>query len=425
MVQDPVGTGSGQGLRMPDFSGPLRNAEAGIARAEHLLDHWRPLLDAYRPHDAPNNFVRRDMMPHLIGRAFEVGAMRGHPHGEPHEPPRILREGRLIIAEPREAAAENRTGEAHQAGELRQAGEMRDLSLFEKIFMAHFEGGIPVGERLENGQFRFLAKSEKGWVEFFQKFLAFTMDRKGNLNNVQALVVRGLLKTVLVSDLKFADGKTDKFVRLLIHNPEVMQKIASMAPGEVISHDLLMQWAEAFGGPEFIYQALSHRVVNPEAAGGALAAQASQSQIAQAYRTPEEMKAAAIREGVRDATQGIALSARTEQAVAERLDIRLDRLAASRGTALAGAREGSQDPDAMKGAAAQLGGLFLKKRKRGMFDWLNGDPTGGGVFVPWYQHIFRTQKVKGKPRWWVPLVYFVAVSAACFGLLYLFRYWIS
>ena len=302
------------------------------------------MLDAYRPNGIPNEVLIRKMLPQIVSRAFKLGVMKGQ----------------------------------HQ-----QAEGGPELALFEKIFMAHFEGGIPIGEELEKGRFNFLAKSEKGWVEFFQKFVAFTMERKGNLNNVQALVVRGILKPMLVSDLKFTDGKTDKFVRLLIQNPQVMAKIASMAPGEVISHDLLMQWAEAFGGLEFAYQALSHRVVNPEAVKD------SQSPVAEAYQTPEQMKGAAIREGVRDDTQGIALSARTEQAVAERLNFNL-------------------------GLIRRDVGLFLKKKKG---EFSGGEP----VFVPWYQHITRPQRFKGKVRWWVPLLYFAGVSAAIFGLIYVFR----
>jgi len=40
----------------------------------------------------------------------------------------------------------------------------------------------------------FLAKSQKGGQNFFKNFLAFTMERKGSLNNVQALIVRGMFK---------------------------------------------------------------------------------------------------------------------------------------------------------------------------------------------------------------------------------------
>lgn len=451
MGDNRTGDAGGPGLRIPDLSVPLRNAEAGITRAESALQrvesHLRP-YDAYLARSTPSDLVHRHLLPQVVSRAFEFGAMRGQPQGERPghpEPMRIIRDGRLISTGHHRSGEGERTGEARgeRAQEARRAEAMAgrllgtpaggtaegadggpELTLFEKIFMARFEGGIPIGDKLEKGQFKFLAKSEKGWAEFFQKFVAFAMGKKGNMNDIQALVVRGILKSggaltpqakamlqqaktptgVLVSDLKFTNGKTDKFAQLLIQNPQVMQKLASMAPGEVIGQEMLMQWAEAFGGLEFAYQALSHRVVNPEAA------KTSQSPIAAGYQTPEEMKQAAMREGVRDATQGIALSARTEQAVAERLDINLRGVRSDIGLDRS-AGEG------MKGAASAPFGALFGKKKKGWF--------GAPVFVPWYQLLFRPQKFKGKPRWWVPLLYFVATSAAVFGLLYVFRYWMS
>jgi hypothetical protein len=103
-----------------------------------------------------------------------------------------------------------------------------ELSLFERIFMAHFEGGIPVGEKLAAGQFKFLSKSEKAWVEFFQKFLPFTLEKKVKTGDVEMLVFRGFFEDMhkeqaakgerrcccSSSPTLVPGDKTDKFSRL-------------------------------------------------------------------------------------------------------------------------------------------------------------------------------------------------------------------
>lgn len=434
-------------------------------------------VDAYRPLIRnPVELIRSVMTPQIVGRGFEVGAMRSGAHCATHpsretarEAVRILRDGRLILAETRRGSAEEgchtegaegrpqperagprQAGRANEAksteGTARletpsqaavSAEEAPELSPFEKIFLAHFEGGIPVAsETLGKGEFRFLAKTEKGWAEFFQKFAAFALLKSAKAGDVQSIVFRGLIKPdgtltkeakallaqspmVLVSDLKFMDGKTDKFARLAVASAAggdpLLQILSKMAPGEVVSPEVFAELLQAMGGgEEFSYLALSHKIVNPDMA------RADPSAATQAYQSPEQMRETAMREGHREATPGIALSAKTERMVAERLDIDLKartEIGLDRRTGVIAGLPGEQT------------GLFGKKKKRsGLWEesTKSGDEGGdSSVFVPWYQHVFRPQKFKGKPRWWVPFTYALVGSAALLAAYYAFRFWMQ
>lgn len=266
--------------------------------------------------------------------------------------------------------------------------QQEELSPFEKSFLAHFEGGEPLGEKLSPGEAKFLEKSEKAWAEFFQRFLPFTAEKKAKVSDLEALIYRGLLKQAglraekgtLISDLKFLSGRTDKFARLEIQGSKVLEQLAEKVPGDLLAQAIVASFLE---GPEFAYQSLSHRIVNPEAL------KEFRSALAEAYQSPERMKEAAIREGTKETRQGIALSARTEQLISERLG---------------------------------LPGILPAKRKKGMFGGMEEGADAGPVFVPWYQLIFRPRKISGRPRWWVPLIYFVALSTAGLALFYLFKF---
>ena len=258
--------------------------------------------------------------------------------------------------------------------------------IVEKIFLAHFEGGAGLGEKLAPGEAKFLPKSEEAWAEFFQRFLPFTQEKKGKVSDLEALVFRGILKKagaqgekgVLISDLKFLGGKSDKFARLDLSAFKgvpasvIVEKLASLVPGDLLAQAVLAEW---IAGPEFAYQSLSHRVVNPETMT------LFRSAIAEAYRSPEEARREAFK-GAPEPTRGIAMSARTEQFVAERLGL----------------------------------GTLPPRRKR------PADEEGAPVFVPWYQLLFRPKKIKGKPRWWVPLLYMTAVSAAGLFIYFIFKF---
>ncbi|GEM_PF-2780031 len=255
------------------------------------------------------------------------------------------------------------------------------LSLFEQVFLAHFEGEAKLGEQLPSGTLKFLPKPSKEWMAFFQKFLPFTLQKTGNVSDLQAVIFRGLLQEVaepalLISDLQFLNGKTDKFARLEIQSAEILKRLSTMMPGDALAVAFVTELLQT---PEFKYFSLSHRVVNPEMVqkdGNDMKG----SDIAQAYKSPEVMKQVALREGVRWERPGIALSARTEQMVAQQLNLKL----------------GSQSG----------------RRKKGR-DLPDSPSEEGGVFVPWFE--LGRRKFSGKPHWFVPFTYFVIASGV--GLL--------
>ncbi len=302
-----------------------------------------------------------------------------------------------------------------------ELAEKKELSLFEKVFLARFDGKLEIGEKLEQGTFKFLGKTEKAWAEFFQKFLPFTLQKKGKVTELEGLVFRGLLKPagekkdgekgMVVSDLLFVNGKSDKFARLEIQSRPLLEKLASLMPGDLLAQAIVAEW---IGGPEFAYLALSHKIVQPEVEKG------TQNPLVESYRTPEQMKEAAIREGVREISQGIALSARTEQLIAERLDIDLK---PPRGEGALDLR--TREVEQRGESGIRFGAIFFgKKRKKGLFGGMFEEGAGSTepVFVPWYQQIFRPRKLSGKPKWYVPLIYFVSASAAVLFTFYVFRF---
>lgn len=301
------------------------------------------------------------------------------------------------------------------------------LSLFEKVFLARFEGGASLEEGAQLGegqQAKFAAKSEKAWGEFFQKFLPFTLTKTVPLSEIRALIYRGFVKLQgkgdakgevtgeLISDLKLASGKTDKFARLEVQGGKVLEELASKMPGDMLATALIAEW---IGGPELAYQALSHKVVNPEMA------KLASNPAVESYQSPEAARETAIREGVRESTPGIALSARTEQLMAERLDIDLRPSRMDLGSDV-------RNQDGREGITSSrkdggFGGLFKKKKKgllASMMTW--EESQEGSVFVPWYQHVFKRKKFPGKVKWWVPLLYFVGFSATVFFVFYVFKY---
>jgi hypothetical protein len=424
-------------------------ARPALDLAGALLGSSRPHADAYEPRSTPS-----DQLGHMrtiafrAGLAHEVAAMggRGSAGAEAEDLVRVIRDGRMIALPGRgeEASRSAGTSEsartvlhhaeaaAHLKAALGGALSKEEMNLFERLFMAHFEGGIPIGEKLEAGQFKFLAKSEKAWMEFFKKFAPFTFEKKANLGDVQLLVFRGLVKDMpkgaqgeasktpllfLVSDMKFADGKTDKFARLLLQGQGLAQTMSERQPGEVLGKALLAQIASSLGGEEFSYLSLSHRVVNPDMP------EVLKNPIAEAYRSPEQMKQQAIREGTKDFSLGIALPARTEQLIAEKLDINLKPQARGDLGDLGGV--GRRGVEGRASADIQLGGGWLGgRRKKGRGE--EGDESSDQTpYVPWWLAVTRPKQFKGKPRWWVPFLYFLAASSLALAAVYAFRYWMT
>ncbi len=259
----------------------------------------------------------------------------------------------------------------------------KEITLFEKVFLARFQDQAPLGEELPKGEARFLAKPEGKWVEFFQKFLPFTVERRGRATDLEALVYRGLLKGAseaqVVSDLRFVSGKTEKFARLGVPDTVVMDSLAQLTPGDRMAPETLVGIAKPGEGEgEFAYLAISHRIENPSAAK--LASNPATESNRQAGLDYQGLEGGRFRE-----TQGIALSARTEQLMAERLAIH------PRGVPT-GPRMGRKRAGSSEGDFAE----------------------GGTVFVPWFERALGFKKHSGKPRWWVPLLYFGLIASLVF-----------
>jgi hypothetical protein len=381
------------------------------------------------------------------GLAHEVGAMgrgRGEADGAHHDDAvRVIRDGRMITVPRRgeEAGRSEGPQRAPNAAAREAAAQLRaamgealsqeELNLFERVFMAHFEGGIPLGEHLQPGQLKFLGKSEKAWMEFFHRFAPFTFQKKTSQGDVQFLVFRGLFQDAkgqqqaksgqkdqtpaglfLVSDMKFADGKTDKFARLLIQGEGLGQTVGEHQPGDVLGKELLAQIAEKLGGEEFSYLSLSHKVVNPEMG------ETAKNPLAEAYKSPEQVKDAAIREGTRESNLGIALSARTEQLIAEKLELNL-KPRGDLGDMTAAGRKGAEGKAP---AGVELGGLFAdKKKRRGQGGGTDEGGDSATPYLPWWLAATKPKKFKGKPRWWVPFLYFLGASAVALAAVYAIR----
>lgn len=390
----------------------IRPSEERPAVPSRPIEFPKKLLDRFTP-----EFFNK-VMHHLKSslsfrteRGFELAAKRDWQtagKGTLPKGPLVMKDGKLVAIDPKKVAKEVQ-------GELPGKGApAEDLTLFEKIVLARFEEGMVLGEKLEKGEARFLKKTEQGWTEFFQRFLPFTLERRAHVADLKSLIYRGLLKEAgqrpeqgtLVSDLKFLSGKLDKFARLQVQGSRILEEISRKMPGDELAQAMI---AELAGGTELVYKALSHRIVNPEAARDLAGAAAA------SYKSPEKEKEAAIREGTRDESLGIALSARTEQLIAERLDLNLRPVRAE------------TDRDTRSRGAEERGGTVLGvpsgKKKRGFFSGLFDEgEASGGVFVPWYEQVLRPRKFPGKVRWWVLLIYFTALATAGLAAVYVVKF---
>ncbi|MBI2082768.1 MAG: hypothetical protein HYT76_04280 [Deltaproteobacteria bacterium] len=310
------------------------------------------------------------------------------------------------------------------------------LVAFLKVFYSWFAKGEGEAKKQEfalpPGQERYAKKEEKAWVDFGKRFLPFVMGKKTDWKNVEKAVYRGMVQNppeflvsrssqreraekvlaILFSDLKFMNGKSEKFAQLLVTNPlqysQMLQRLSSLQPGDPLAKAVLAEW---FGGSELSFLVLSHRVVQPD--------------LAKAFKSAltESVEARSV-EGLYqpEVTKGIALSARTEEIVARELDLKL------RPTAQEGVTDegrgvlgSGQTPSVGEEAAKTIFG-FRKKRKRGGMGGADIDEILIPGFVPWYELVFKPRKWKGRPRWWVPLLYLIAASTIGLGSVYVFKF---
>lgn len=357
----------------------------------------------------------------LFGLKQRAGLVEKPDKGQPPERNRV-ESGPKGGKDPATLKAEKLKIQPQQLQEQMQRSDRKgtsELTPFERVLLARFVETRPLWSPLKTGQSQFRAKSDGEWKGFFQKFLPFTLEKKARTAEVESLIYRGMVRgdtgktltlaqarraqeiALLISDLKFVTGKTEKFARIPLSDgaqlATALARLASLKPGEVLNQTLLAQWL----GGEFPFLALAPKIVQPD--------------LAQAMANPL-VDSARGREGEgavtgRQPTQGIALAARTEELIARQLEIDLRRPIPQSGPARETAGGGEEV------GRKWFGGLS-RRRRRGQ----GGEGILQEGFVPWYRLIFEGRRWRGKVKWYVPLLYLVVASATALFGFYVFRY---
>ncbi len=319
-----------------------------------------------------------------------------------------------------------------------KSGSEKGLSLFEKVFLARYEGGLSMGEQtLPEGKQSFAMKTEEQQQKFFLKTSPLAQEKKSKLAEIKAAVFRGLFNFVtkdgqklqklpanlqeqlllagtLVSDLTLANGRVEKFARMELKGQTLLQQLATLLPGDAIGQTLL---AEMAGGADLTYLSLSHQIVRPElllAVSQELGMTVEQLrfELGEAMANGDDK---GVAEAMRRIGQGMALSSRAEQMASQALDLNWRTAVQPKDArpeiiALVDRREAS----AGSGLAGFLG-LFGKKRRR----TAGYDTEIVPGFVPWYRLVMNQRNWKQHPKWFVILTYFVCFSTVGFLLYYL------
>lgn len=224
---------------------------------------------------------------HLPGRDIVVVDRRESSKGKPLEPAKESskdaakktedkRETKADQDRLKESAAKETTGkekagsvqrQAAMGLEQRVAGERLEkmLTAFEKMVLARFENGRPIGPASADGMPKFLAKTDAQWKDFFKAFLGRTTARKTALTSIRDFLFRGLVskgeKGIFIGDLRLADGRVEKFARFLLL-ADALAKLKKLSPGEFLNarqlgeltgEDLVYLALAASRGPEVKY----------------------------------------------------------------------------------------------------------------------------------------------------------------------------
>lgn len=149
------------------------------------------------------------------------------------------------------------------------AGESRFESILKKVLKGQKQTAKPLPEGREAN---FKGKSASGWKQFFSNVLkrgsAEVPETKENVL-LQKALYRGAFsegknnKTSLVADLSFQQGPkvaTEKFVRVAIENPSLLQTLEHLSPGEVMSRDLMDRLGKDLKMIKLVHQTTSSDV---------------------------------------------------------------------------------------------------------------------------------------------------------------------
>lgn len=183
------------------------------------------------------------------------------------DPARLVQRARQSpTVKPEELRAEVRQAQSQQLS--------RELSSFEKIFLEFFMGLRQLGRLLKKGQKKFCKKKKDEWRDFFERLFPYTKERSVASTEIRELIFRGLSEddprlvsqaatatgVVLVADVIFESGRTDKFARLPLSVNGTIALLQQMQPGEKIVRDQLLQW---FGSGAVEYLSLYYKQVRP------------------------------------------------------------------------------------------------------------------------------------------------------------------
>lgn len=183
-----------------------------------------------------------------------------------------------------------------------QAGKGAGLSSFEKVFMEFFAGLRKIAVLLKKGKKKFKKKKKDEWKEFFERLFPYAKEKKTEMQRIRELVFRGLSDedprlvsqpctakgTVLVADIVFTSGRSDKFARLPLSPNGTIAELKALKPGDRIDEALLQK---CLGTGELEYLSLYYKPVRsalPSQMGSELA-QNLQRQADAAARAHEAM----------------------------------------------------------------------------------------------------------------------------------------
>ncbi len=158
-------------------------------------------------------------------------------------------------------------------GQAMQAPQ-KNLSPFEKMFLEFFMGVRKFAAFLRKGQKKFRKKKKDEWKEFFERLFPYTKEKKIALGKIRELIFRGLSTedprlvsqpatargTLLVADIVFSTGRTDKFVRLPLSANGHQRELEKMQPGERISVEHLPRY---FDQEQLDYLGLHYKPIRP------------------------------------------------------------------------------------------------------------------------------------------------------------------
>ena len=121
---------------------------------------------------------------------------------------------------------------------------------FEEILKQMFSGAESVPNTPTGKEAQFMGKTASEWNAFFSNMLqlgnAETPVTRNTAELAEALF-RGLYQQTLVSDLNFTDGGkvvADKFARILVDNPDLLEALQKLKPGDKLSPELLTKLGE-------------------------------------------------------------------------------------------------------------------------------------------------------------------------------------